>query len=64
MHTSERVDRYQHRANVRVDVSILPPFLQILIDALVADLGQQRHVGDTHLLLLEPLLPVGLTRRH
>lgn len=58
--TPKRIDGYKHIANVGVDLAIRPPLLEVLVDSLVADCRQQRHIGDASLLLLEPLLPVGL----
>jgi hypothetical protein len=43
-----------------IDFSVKEALLQILIDTLVADLTQERHVRYTCLLLLETLLPIGL----
>lgn len=42
-------------ANVGVDCSVLESLLQVLIDGLFADLGQQRQVGDSNLSLLARL---------
>lgn len=42
-----------------VDLRRLEPLLQIVIDRLVADCGQQSHVTDSDLLLFEGLLPIG-----
>jgi hypothetical protein len=58
--TSEWVDRDEHGANVSVNLGVGPSFLEILVDALVADSGEQRHIGDPDLLLLEALLPIRL----
>ena len=60
MRTSEWVDRDEHCANVSVDLSVLPSLLQVLVNALVRDRGEEGHVGDADRLLLEALLPVGL----
>ena len=58
--TSERVDRDEHRADVCIDLRILPTLLQVLVNALVCDRGQQRHVRHSDLLLLKALLPICL----
>ena len=60
MPTSERIDRYQYCPNVSVNLAILPAFLEVLVDALVRDRGQECHIGHADLLLLEALLPIGL----
>ena len=60
IHTSERVDGDEHRANVGVDLCVLPPFIEVLVDALVRDGGEKGHIGHADLLLLEALLPVCL----
>ena len=38
--TSKRVDGYQDRADVSVDLTARPSLLQIIVDAVVADGGQ------------------------
>jgi hypothetical protein len=60
--TAERVDRDEYSSNVRVYLRVGPPFLEVLIDALVANRREKGHVGYTDLLLLEALLPVGLQK--
>jgi hypothetical protein len=35
--TSKRVDRYQYRTDVRVDLTARPSLLQIIVDAVVAN---------------------------
>jgi hypothetical protein len=35
--TSKRVDRYQHGSDIGIDLAACPPFLQVIVDALVAD---------------------------
>ena len=35
--TSKRVDRYQHGTDIGVDLAAGPSFLQVIVDALVAD---------------------------
>ena len=39
---------------------VLKPLLQVFIDTLVRNGGEQRHIRDSHLLLLESFLPIGL----
>lgn len=58
--TAERVDGDEHTTNVRVDLPICPPLLQVLVDALVRDSGKERHIRHSDLLLLEAFLPIGL----
>lgn len=58
--TAKRVDRYQHCADIGIYLAARPPLLKVLIDALVADRGQQSHIRDSYLFLLESLFPVGL----
>lgn len=58
--TAKRVDGYKHGPDVCVDLAVLPAFLQVLVYALVADCGQECHVGHADLFLLESLLPVRL----
>ena len=58
--TSEGIDGDEHSADVGVDFAILPPFLEILIDALVRDGSEESHIRHADLLLLEALLPVRL----
>ena len=56
-----RTDTWTH-----VDLSILEALLEILIDGLVGDLAEERHIADTSLRLLEPFPPISLhdtTRR-
>lgn len=49
---SERVDRNQHMADVRVYLSMLEPFLQVVVYGFVGDLAQQSKIGYTDFLLL------------
>ena len=58
--TSEGVNGDEHRTNVGIDLGILPSFLEIFIDALVRDGGEEGHIGHADLLLLEALFPVCL----
>ena len=58
--TSKGIHGNKDTTNVGIDVSILPAFLQILIDALITDLGQESHIGNADLFLLEALFPVRL----
>lgn len=58
--TSKWVHGYENGSNVGVYLPVCPPFLQILVYTVIADLGQQRHVRDANLLLLEALFPVCL----
>ena len=58
--TSEGVDGDEHSADVGVNFAVLPPFLKVLVDALVRDGGEEGHIGHADLLLLEALLPVRL----
>ena len=58
--TSEGVHGDEHRTNVGVDLCVLPPFIEVLIDALVRDGGEEGHVRYADLLLLEAFLPVCL----
>ena len=44
IHTFEWIDRYQDCANVCVDFRVRPPLLEIVIDAFVADRGEQCHI--------------------
>ena len=62
--TSEWVYGDEHSTDVSVDFAILPPLLEVLVNALICDRGQESHVGYTDLLLLETLLPVRLHNRH
>lgn len=59
--TPEWIHRDQNRANICVDFRVGPPFLKIFIDAFIADGGQQGHIVNSDLLLLEPFLPVCLS---
>ena len=38
--TSEWIHRDQHTTDIRVDLAVGPPLLQVLVDALVRDRGQ------------------------
>lgn len=58
--TFEWIDRYQHSTNIRVDFCVRPPLLKIIVDAFVADCGQEGHICHSDLLLLEALLPISL----
>jgi hypothetical protein len=49
---------------MHVDLLVLEPLLEVVVDALIADGAQQRHVADAGLLLLEAVLPVGLAKRN
>ena len=60
--TSEGVDGDEHSADVSVDFAVLPPFLEVLVDALVRDRGKESHIGHADLLLLESFLPVCLKK--
>lgn len=61
LRTSEWINRYEHAADVSVNFAVLPSLLEILVDTLVTDCRQQSHVRYASLLLLESLLPVGLS---
>lgn len=43
-----------------IDLSIFKALLQVVVDGVLGDRGQEGHVGDTSLLFLERILPVGL----
>lgn len=58
--TSKRVDGYQDTSDIRVDLSILPPFREILVHSFVRDGREQRHVRYADLFLLETLFPIRL----
>lgn len=60
LHTFERVHRNKDRSDIRIDIAVLPSLLQVLIDTLVAYLGEKSHIRHANLLLLETLLPVRL----
>ena len=64
MRTSKWVHGNEHCTDVGVDFAILPPLLEVLVNAFIRDRGQESHVGYTDLLLLETLLPVRLHNRH
>lgn len=61
--TSKRVNGDEHTTDIRVDLPIRPPLLQVLVDALVGDRREQSHIRHSDLLLLESLLPIGLWSR-
>lgn len=58
--TSERVDGYKHATDPGVNVAGLPALAQVLVDALVADGSEQRHIRDADGLLLEAFFPIRL----
>lgn len=60
--TSERVDRYQHRAYVRVNFPVCPALLQVVVDAFVTDCRQQGHIRHSNLFLLKSFFPVRLSQ--
>ena len=58
--TFEWVDGNQDTTDVGVNLAILPPLLQVVVDSLVCNRSEECHVGYTDLLLLEAFLPVRL----
>jgi hypothetical protein len=58
--TSERIDGYQNRADISVYLRIRPAFLEIIVDGLVTDGGEESHIGHADLFLLETLFPICL----
>lgn len=59
-HTSKWADRNQDIPDIRIDFSVSPAFLKVLIDTFVTDRRQQGHIGDSNLFLLEAFFPVRL----
>ena len=59
--TSEGIDGYEDGSDICVDLAVGPPFLEVLVDALVADCGEEGHVGYADLLLFEAFLPISLS---
>lgn len=47
-------------ASTYIDFCILEAFLEIVVDRVVGNRREERHVGDTGPLLGEAILPVGL----
>lgn len=62
--TSKWVDGYQDASDIRIDLSVLPPFREIIVHGFVCDGREQRHVRYANLFLLETLFPVGLMPRY
>ena len=58
--TSKRVDGYQDTPDIRIDLSVLPSFREILVHSFVRDGREQRHVGYADLFLLETFFPICL----
>lgn len=58
--TSKRVDGYQDASDIRIDLSILPPFREILVHGFIRDGREQRHVRYADLFLLETFFPIRL----
>lgn len=62
--TSEGINGDQHGSDVSVYVAIGPAFLEVLVNALVTNRGQQGHIRHPYLGFLKALLPVRLRASH
>ena len=58
--TFKRVDGYQDTSDIRIDLSVLPPFRKVFVHSFIRDGREQRHIGYADLFLLEPFFPIGL----
>lgn len=58
--TSKRVDGNQDTSDIRIDLSVLPPFRKIFVHSFIRDGREQCHVRHANLFLLETFFPIGL----
>ena len=58
--TSKRVDGYQDASDIGINLSVFPPFREVLVHSFVRYCREQRHIGYADLFLLEAFLPIRL----
>ena len=59
-HTSKWIHGDQNTTDVGIDFAISPAFLEVVVDAFIADGCEEGHIGHADLLLFEAFFPICL----